>query len=71
MFFMGWLCGVILMAVFAPSLSVLAFAEAMCGISWGVFQTLTTTYACEIVSEGRSGAGSSSIQCHFANCAAR
>ncbi|ETN41289.1 uncharacterized protein HMPREF1541_03224 [Cyphellophora europaea CBS 101466] len=49
MIFMAWLCAAIFIAVFAPNLSVLAFGEAMCGISWGVFQTLTTTYACEIV----------------------
>ncbi|KEF63625.1 MFS transporter, SP family, general alpha glucoside:H+ symporter [Exophiala aquamarina CBS 119918] len=45
LFFMAWMCAVIFIAVFAPSLSVLAFGEAMSGISWG---TLTTTYACEI-----------------------
>ncbi|KAK6369724.1 hypothetical protein LTS17_009174 [Exophiala oligosperma] len=49
LFFMAWLCCAIFISVFAPSLSVLAFGEAMCGISWGVFQTLTTAYACEIV----------------------
>jgi MFS transporter, SP family, general alpha glucoside:H+ symporter len=38
MFFMAWLMACIFIAVFAPSLSVLAFGEAMCGISWGVFQ---------------------------------
>ncbi|KAJ9615775.1 hypothetical protein H2200_001852 [Cladophialophora chaetospira] len=49
MFFMAWMSIVIFIAVFAPSISVLAFGEAMSGISWGVFQVLTTTYACEIV----------------------
>ncbi|TVY63982.1 General alpha-glucoside permease [Fusarium oxysporum f. sp. cubense] len=48
-FFMAWLTCAIFISVFAPSLSVLAFGEAMSGISWGVFQTLTTAYACEIV----------------------
>ncbi|KAL5611173.1 hypothetical protein FOBRF1_007290 [Fusarium oxysporum] len=48
-FFMLWLAGAIFISVFAPSLPVLAFGEAMSGISWGVFQTLTTAYACEIV----------------------
>jgi len=48
-FFMGWLCFSIFISVFAPSLPVLAFGEAMSGISWGVFQVLTTTYACEVV----------------------
>lgn len=38
MFFMAWLCVMIFIPVFAPNLSVLAFGEAMCGISWGVFQ---------------------------------
>lgn len=28
----------IFIPVFAPSLPVLAFGEAMCGVSWGVFQ---------------------------------
>ncbi|KAF9886286.1 hypothetical protein FE257_011899 [Aspergillus nanangensis] len=49
MFFMTWMAAVIFIPVFAPSLSVLAFGEAMCGIPWGVFQTLSTTYACEVV----------------------
>ncbi|KUL84152.1 hypothetical protein ZTR_07180 [Talaromyces verruculosus] len=48
-FFMVWLACAIFISVFAPSLSVLAFGEAMSGISWGVFQTLTTAYASEIV----------------------
>ena len=37
-FFMGWLIIATFIPVFAPNLSVLAFGEAMCGISWGVFQ---------------------------------
>ncbi|KAI0377241.1 putative MFS alpha-glucoside transporter [Hypomontagnella monticulosa] len=49
MFFMAWMAVVIFIPVFAPSLPVLAFGEAMCGIPWGVFQTLSTTYACEVV----------------------
>ncbi|KAK5700737.1 hypothetical protein LTR97_005254 [Elasticomyces elasticus] len=49
MFFMGWMALMIFIPFFAPSLSVLAFGESMCGIPWGVFQTLSTTYACEIV----------------------
>lgn len=28
----------IFIPVFAPSLPILAWGEAMCGISWGVFQ---------------------------------
>lgn len=38
MFFMVWMLIMIFIPVFAPSLPVLAFGEAMCGISWGVFQ---------------------------------
>ncbi|KAJ9613062.1 hypothetical protein H2200_003003 [Cladophialophora chaetospira] len=49
MFFMAWMAVAIFIPFFAPSLPVLAFGEAMCGVSWGVFQTLTTTYACEVV----------------------
>jgi SP family general alpha glucoside:H+ symporter-like MFS transporter len=49
MFFMAWLTCTIFISVFAPSLPVLALGEALSGISWGVFQTLTTGYACEIV----------------------
>ncbi|EED20771.1 MFS alpha-glucoside transporter, putative [Talaromyces stipitatus ATCC 10500] len=49
MFFMAWMAVMIFIPFFAPSLSVLAFGEAMCGVSWGVFQTLSTTYASEVV----------------------
>ncbi|KAH7222649.1 general substrate transporter [Fusarium redolens] len=49
MVFMVWMIAAIFIPFFAPSLAVLAFGEAMCGIAWGVFQTLTTTYACELV----------------------
>jgi MFS transporter, SP family, general alpha glucoside:H+ symporter len=36
--FMAWMAAFIFIPVFAPNLPVLAFGEAMCGISWGVFQ---------------------------------
>lgn len=49
MFFMAWMIVTIFIPFFAPSLSVLAFGEAMCGIPWGVFQTLSTSYASEVV----------------------
>ncbi|KAH8658977.1 general substrate transporter [Ilyonectria robusta] len=49
MIFMGWMAAVIAIPCFAPSLPILAWGEAMCGVSWGVFQTLTTTYASEVV----------------------
>lgn len=38
MFFLVWMAVMIFIPVFAPSLPILAFGEAMCGISWGVFQ---------------------------------
>jgi SP family general alpha glucoside:H+ symporter-like MFS transporter len=38
MAFMAWMTVMIFIPFFAPSLSVLAFGEAMCGVSWGVFQ---------------------------------
>jgi hypothetical protein len=37
---MAWMAIVIFIPFFAPSLKVLAFGEAMCGIPWGVFQVL-------------------------------
>lgn len=49
MFFLTWMALMIFIPVFAPSLPVLAFGEAMCGISWGVFQVLSTSYASEVV----------------------
>ncbi|KAI4766421.1 sugar transporter [Aureobasidium sp. EXF-3400] len=49
MFFMVWLVGAIFVPFFAPSLPVLAIGEALCGIPWGVFQTLSTSYASEVV----------------------
>ena len=49
MFFQVWMAIAIFIPVFTPSLDVLGFGEAMCGIPWGVFQTLSTTYASEIV----------------------
>lgn len=49
MTFMVWMIVTIFIPFFAPSLSVLAFGEFMCGIPWGVFQTLSTSYASEVV----------------------
>ena len=33
---------------FAPSVEVLVVGEVLCGIPWGIFQTLTTQYASEV-----------------------
>ncbi|ETS86940.1 hypothetical protein PFICI_00768 [Pestalotiopsis fici W106-1] len=49
MVFMIWMAAGIFIPVFTPSLIVLAIGEFMCGVPWGVFQTLSTTYACELV----------------------
>ncbi|ORY29328.1 putative MFS alpha-glucoside transporter [Naematelia encephala] len=49
MFFLAWMACAIFIPFFAPSLPVLAFGESMCGIPWGVFQTLSTSYASEVV----------------------
>ncbi|KAJ9111217.1 hypothetical protein QFC22_006592 [Naganishia vaughanmartiniae] len=38
----------IFVPVFAQSLPVLVFGEVLCGIPWGIFQTLTTAYASEV-----------------------
>lgn len=38
MFFMFAMAVTIFIPVFAPSLPILAWGEAMCGIPWGVFQ---------------------------------
>jgi MFS transporter, SP family, general alpha glucoside:H+ symporter len=46
---MAWMVAAIFIPVFSNSLSLLAFGEFMCGIPWGAFQTLSTTYACEVV----------------------
>ncbi|WWC89639.1 uncharacterized protein L201_004564 [Kwoniella dendrophila CBS 6074] len=49
MFFMVWMAAAIFILVFAPNLPVMAVGEVICGISWGVFQTLSTSYASEVV----------------------
>ena len=40
--------GFIFMPFFATSLGVLLTGELFCGMSWGVFQTMTTAYAAEV-----------------------
>jgi hypothetical protein len=42
------LTGFIFLSVFATSLPMLVVAEILCGIPWGIFQTLTTAYASEV-----------------------
>ncbi|KAL5045445.1 hypothetical protein BDW71DRAFT_198197 [Aspergillus fruticulosus] len=40
--------GFIFILVFAPDLPTLLVGEILCGIPWGVFQTVTTAYAAEV-----------------------
>lgn len=49
MAFMVWMTAVLFIPVFAPSLSVLAFGEAMCGIPWGVFQVCDLHLTCLMI----------------------
>ncbi|KAL8396822.1 hypothetical protein RB594_003782 [Gaeumannomyces avenae] len=42
------LTGFIFLFFFANSLPMLLAAEVLCGIPWGIFQTLTTSYAAEV-----------------------
>ena len=40
--------GAIFLLFFAQNISMLMAGEILCGIPWGAFQTLTTTYAAEV-----------------------
>jgi MFS transporter, SP family, general alpha glucoside:H+ symporter len=40
--------GTIFILFFAPNVQVLLVGQILCGIPWGVFQTLTTAYASEV-----------------------
>jgi len=40
--------GAIFLLFFAPNVKILVLGEVVCGIPWGVFQTLTTQYASEV-----------------------
>lgn len=39
----------IFITFFAPNIEVLLVGEILCGLPWGVFQTITTAYAAEVV----------------------
>lgn len=45
---LGFLSGFIFILFFAPNIIALQVGEILCGIPWGVFQTLTTVYASEV-----------------------
>ncbi|KAH7109360.1 hypothetical protein EDB81DRAFT_769197 [Dactylonectria macrodidyma] len=44
-----WMCIAVFPAFFATNIKVLLAAQALCGIPWGVIQTLAATYAAEVV----------------------
>lgn len=44
-----WLCVFVFLAFFSFNIEMLLGAEIMCGLSWGIFQTLSTTYAAEVM----------------------
>jgi len=48
------LTGFIFIMVFANSLGMLVAGQVLCGIPWGVFQTLTTAYAAEVSQNRRN-----------------
>ncbi len=41
--------GAIFIMFFAQSIEMLLIGEIICGLPWGAFQTLTTTYAADIM----------------------
>ncbi|KAF4458114.1 putative maltose permease (MalP) [Fusarium austroafricanum] len=46
---LAWMCLAVFPAFFAHNIAVLVASQALCGISWGVIQTLAATYAAEVV----------------------
>ncbi|KAK9252326.1 general substrate transporter [Lipomyces tetrasporus] len=42
------ICGFVFIQFFAPNIQTLQVAYILCGFPWGVFQTVTTTYAAEV-----------------------
>ncbi|KAL2800486.1 sugar transporter [Aspergillus keveii] len=48
MIFLTMLIGFIAIFFTAPNVKILLVAEILCGIPWGVFQTLTVSYAAEV-----------------------
>lgn len=44
-----WLSLAIFLSFFAFNIGMLMAAQVLCGLSWGVFQTLSTTYAAEVM----------------------
>ncbi|KAF5596646.1 general alpha-glucoside permease [Fusarium subglutinans] len=44
-----WMCLAVFPAFFANNIALLLASQALCGLSWGVIQTLAATYAAEVV----------------------
>ena len=44
-----WLGLFVFLAFFGFNISMLLAADVLCGLSWGIFQTLSTTYAAEVM----------------------
>ncbi|EXJ90558.1 hypothetical protein A1O1_03661 [Capronia coronata CBS 617.96] len=44
-----WMSLFVFLAFFAVNIKMLAAAQVLCGLPWGVFQTLSTTYAAEVM----------------------
>ena len=44
-----WISLFFFMAFFAVSIEMLLAAQVLCGLPWGIFQTLSTTYAAEVM----------------------
>ncbi|EXK79092.1 hypothetical protein FOQG_16257 [Fusarium oxysporum f. sp. raphani 54005] len=44
-----WMCLAVFPAFFAHNIALLLASQALCGLSWGVIQTLAATYAAEVV----------------------
>lgn len=44
-----WMCLFVFLFFFAFNIQMLLAAQVLCGLTWGIFQTLSTTYAAEIM----------------------
>lgn len=44
-----WMCLFVFLAFFAFNIEMLLASQVLCGIPWGIFQTLSMTYAAEIM----------------------
>lgn len=58
---LAWLSIFIFFAFFAFNIEMLLVSQLLCGLSWGVFQTLTTTYAADVMPVALRGYLTSSV----------